>query len=75
MENRIVDQIIDFMVLLDGEFKYESNGSSGSENRARTKKLWAKRSWKRSLTCSGSRPKPPEPLYTDFWLRTGARTA
>ena len=27
MKNRIFDQILDFMVLLDGEFKYESNGS------------------------------------------------
>ena len=31
------------MVLLDGEFNYEFNGSLGSENGARTKKLGPKR--------------------------------
>ncbi|KAJ9542821.1 hypothetical protein OSB04_029327 [Centaurea solstitialis] len=33
-----------FMVLLDGELKYESNGSFGSEIGAKTKKLWPKKS-------------------------------
>ena len=42
MENRILNQILEYMVSLDGEFKYESNGSFGSENGAKTKKLWSK---------------------------------
>ena len=42
MENRILNQILEYMVLLDGEFKYESNGPFGSENEARTKKLRSK---------------------------------
>ena len=35
----ILDQILYFIVLLDDKFNYESNGSFGSENGARTKKL------------------------------------
>ena len=42
MKNRIFNQILEYMVSFYGEFKYESNGSFGNENRAKTKKLWSK---------------------------------
>ena len=42
IKNRFFNQILEYMVSLDGELKYESNGSFGNENGAKTKKLWSK---------------------------------
>ena len=56
------------------KFNYESNGSFGSENGAKTKKLWPKRCWlqcQATVTVSGSRVRvamnsTSSPLNSDF---------
>ena len=56
----ILKQILEYMVSLDGEFKYESNGSFESENGVKTKKLRSKQvpresdTWSQSRYCSKS---------------------
>ena len=55
MKNRIFDQILDFIVLLDGEFKYEFNGFFRSKNEEVTVKTSSAKSDRESDTWSLSR--------------------